>query len=222
MARIAMLAFIVAFTGAVTPGPMLALVIGQTLAGGRVATVCVLLGHALVELVFLILLGKGLATCLQDRRVGGILSLIGGGVLMFMGVSLLQNVHSMSLQAAASQTALPWYALVVGGAGVSLSNPYFTSWWATVGSGQLAALKLRRRSEYATFLAAHELGDIVWFGTVTVALAVGRKWLNDSVYRCLLLACGIAVVVLGGLFLVIGVRYLRARIEHGTDPALRR
>ena len=219
MLRIAFLAFTVAFTGAVTPGPMLALVIGQTLAGGPLSTMFILIGHALVELVFVGLLAKGLSRILQSPVVGGILSVIGGGVLIWMGATILGDLHAMSLHQAASESALSWYALVLGGMGVSLSNPYFTSWWATVGSGQMAALQLRRPAEYTAFLVAHEMGDIVWYGIVTVALAVGQQWLNNSVYRILLAICGIAVVVLGVVFLVIGFRFWRRRQPAGVAPA---
>jgi len=208
MFRIPILAFVIALTGAVTPGPMLALVIGQVLAHQTVvAAVYVLAGHALIESVFVLCLAFGFTKALSSRRTRGVLAIVGGVAMGWMGVDVLVHVSGMTL-AAAGENALPWYSLVVGGIGVSLSNPYFTGWWATVGSGQVAALGLRSRRDYLLFFFGHEMGDVVWFLFVACVLVVGARWLTDTVYRALLWTCGGVITALAGLFLVLGARYL--------------
>lgn len=57
--RIFFTALTLAFTGAVAPGPMLALVASQVMAAGAWAVVPVLLGHALIEPLFHGLVGDG-------------------------------------------------------------------------------------------------------------------------------------------------------------------
>ena len=208
MKRIGILAFTLAFTGAVTPGPMLALVIGQTLARGWTATGFILIGHALIELLFVVLLATGFAAHLRRPRVSSTLSLIGGGVLVWMGVAILMGARQESLAASAGESVGSWFGLIVAGVGVSLSNPYFTSWWVTVGTGQIATLRLRLRRDFAIFLIGHEMGDLVWYGMVTMVLVAGRSWLSDGVYQGLLLVCGAIIAALGVLFLVVGGRRL--------------
>jgi hypothetical protein len=62
--------------------------------------------------------------------------------------------------------------LVLAGIGVSLSNPYFTGWWATVGAGQIATLDLRRFADYVVFWGGHEMGDVVWYTFVAALLVL--------------------------------------------------
>jgi len=222
MWRTVSLAFVLALTGAVTPGPMLALVIGQVLAQGMPAVLFVLLGHALLEAVFVLLLARGLGGVLARGRVRAGLGLAGGLVLVWMGWDILGNAGAMTLGGARA-AALPWLALVVAGAGVSLSNPFFTGWWATVGSGQVATLGLRSRRDYLCFFGGHELGDLVWYLFVAVILVAGRSWLTDLLYQRLLLACGAVIMALGGLFLFVAARMLlgAGRRAPDTSPTAR-
>ena len=202
LARTAALSFTLAFTGAVAPGPLLALVIGQSLAQGISATVFILLGHALLEVAFVVLLARGLNRWLASVAVRNGLATLGGAVLVWMGATLLGQVTELSLGAAAGARAMPWHALLLAGAGVSLTNPYFTGWWATVGSGQMAALRLRTFADHAVFLSAHECGDMVWYLLVSLALVAGRGWLTDGLYRGLLTACALVIVGLGMVFML--------------------
>ena len=207
MWRTVSLAFVLALTGAVTPGPLLALVIGQVLAQGMAAALFVLLGHALLEAIFVLLLARGLGSVLARNRVRAVLGLAGGLVLVWMGGDILSNASVMTLGGARA-AALPWLALVMAGAGVSLSNPFFTGWWATVGSGQVATLGLRSRQYYLCFFGGHELGDLAWYLFVAVILVAGRGWLTDLFYQRLLMACGAVILALGGLFLFVAARML--------------
>ena len=202
------LAFAVALTGAMAPGPLLALLISQVLAQGISAAVWILVGHAALEALLVTGLACGLTTVLKRARFRGILAVCGGLVLAWMGANTLVQAHAMTI-AAAHTEALPWYALVAAGVGVSLSNPYFTGWWATVGSGQIAALALRRPTDYGAFLIGHELGDAAWFLLVAVLLVCGRNWLNDVSYRMLLRGCGVALIGLALILAVAGARQFR-------------
>lgn len=221
--RIIGLSFVVAFTGAAAPGPMLALVIGQTLAGGAWSVIFILAGHAAVELVFVLLLASGLRRTLRGPLVRGTLSVLGGVMLGWMGVGMLHAVSDASLAAASPGQRLAWYLLIFAGAGVSLSNPYFTGWWGTVGSGQLAAMKISSPGRYAAFLLGHELGDAVWFGAVAVVFAVGRAWLSDRMYQVVLLVCALAICVLAVMFTIMGIGWLlqgiRCRRSWTLDAA---
>ncbi len=208
MKRIFSLAFVLALTGAATPGPMLALGIGLVLAQGFWASVLILAGHALVEAVLVLLLARGLGRWLAGNRTRAGLGLVGGTVLLWMGAGILADAGGASL-ATAAQPALSWGALLVAGAGVSVSNPYFTGWWVTVGTGQVAALRLQKRADYLAFFTAHELGDAAWYLFVSALLVLGKTWLTDTVYRGLLGACGAVILLLGGVFLFIAIRLWR-------------
>lgn len=215
--KTALLAFTIAFSGAAAPGPMLALVVGQSVAAGIWPTVFILCGHALLELVVVALLVFGLGRLAARRGVAACLSIVGGGVLTLMGVQLLLNLGEMSL-AGARASSLPWYSLILAGMAVSISNPYFTSWWATVGTGQMAALKLRGAGDYLAFWAGHEMGDVGWYLPLAAVVSLGCRWLTDGLYRWILAGCGGTIVVLGMVFVGMGVRLWRKPAAAGTPP----
>ncbi|MBC7288940.1 MAG: LysE family transporter [Armatimonadetes bacterium] len=216
MSRIAVVAFAIALTGAVTPGPLLALVVGQVLAQGPLAAPFILLGHALLEVVLVVVLAYGVGRFLQKGRVRGAVGLIGGAVLVWMGEEVVRHATAVGVEAAKAQP-LSWAVLVAAGAGVSLSNPYFTGWWATVGTGQLAALRPRRFGEWLAFFLGHEMGDVVWYMAVAAALSLGASWIAGRAYQLLVGSCGAAMLLIGLWFLYTGGRFLMLRSDTQPD-----
>jgi threonine/homoserine/homoserine lactone efflux protein len=199
------LAFLVALSGAMAPGPLLTLVISQVLAQGVLAVLFILLGHALLELLLVVLLAKGLAKSLERPRLRSSLGILGGAVLAWMGWGLAGGVSTASLSGTPA-TALSWWMLVLSGMGISLANPYFTGWWISVGSGQMAALELRSPRRLIPFYIGHELGDLAWYLLVAIVLVLGKNWLSDAIYRGLLWGCVAVMIGLGLAFIGVGVR----------------
>ncbi len=214
MARILGLAFVIALTGAMAPGPVVALVIGQVLAQGFAAAMLIIAGHALLEALLVVGFAVGLSRALSRPRVRGTASLLGGAVMLWMGWDMASHAGGLSLSGAGA-TAMSWYALVLAGAGVSLANPYFTGWWATVGTGQVATLGLRSRADYAAFFVGHELGDVAWYGFLALVLVGGKGWLNDSIYRGMIWVCGAIILLLGLFFIYYALRF----IFRASQPA---
>lgn len=218
------LAFVVALSGAMAPGPMLALVISQVLAQGMMAAAGILVGHALLELLVVILLAQGLAQWLGRPRIRAACSIGGGLMLLWMGWGLAAGVSSASLAGSASNTR-SWWGLVLAGAVVSVTNPYFTGWWISVGSGQVATLDLRTPKQWTAFYLGHELGDFVWYLAVAAILVLGKGWLSDATYRGMLWGCVGVMGILGFLFLGLGFRNWRQRaaatgkLPEETAPA---
>jgi threonine/homoserine/homoserine lactone efflux protein len=99
---------------------------------------------------------------------------------------------------------------ILGGIAVSLSNPYWSLWWATVGatfmnwsnSLGLGLLGL------ASFYFGHILADYAWYGLVSLGIASGRRFMTDAVYRGLILACGLFLWIMAGYFLYSGATRL--------------
>ncbi len=207
MFRIFGLAFILALTGAIAPGPVLVLVIGQVLAQGIWAAVYIMLGHALLEFFLILGLSRGLRRLLDDYRIRSVLGIIGGGVMIWMGWDLFQQGGVTAVSGSAG-TAMSPVKLVLAGIGVSLSNPYFTGWWATVGTGQVAALKLASWKDYSVFFVGHELGDLAWYLFVAVVVTAGRGWLLGGAYEIVLRISAAIILIFGVGFIVISLREL--------------
>jgi len=206
-ARIFGIAFITGFSGAMMPGPMLVLVIGQTGAQGMGAVWAIVGGHAMLEIVTVLLLMAGLRQVLQRPALRGAIGLIGGAFLAYMGIDMMLHAHAVSLDLGASAESVSWLQLALAGAFVCAINPYFIGWWATIGTGQLVHVAPCSVWEYAVFYLGHELSDFVWYALVGLIIVTGANWLAGPVYMWMILVCGAALVVLSLWFIWTGVRF---------------
>ncbi len=216
--RIAFIAFITGFSGAMMPGPMLALTIGQVSVLGFWAAPVIVAGHAALELLVVIGLVLGLRVVLAKARVRGAIGIIGGAALLYMGYDMIRKAADLQLQAD-SLAALPWAKLMLAGAAVCIANPYFTAWWATIGAGQVAHTSPQTVGEYAAFYLGHELSDLAWYCFVAVVVVLGKQRLQLG---WLVAACGVIVILLGIWFIYSGVKFATGRYakpqEAATDP----
>ena len=208
--RLALLAFITGFSGALMPGPFLMAVIDKTSVQGMRGALGLLSGHAVLELIVVTLLALGLSPLLARRRVRATIGLVGGAALLYMGCDMLWHAWGLTLnlsQGAAARDSFP--ALMLWGALICLANPYFTGWWATVGAGQLAHMAPRTPLEYGAFFIGHQAADYSWYCLVAVMLITSRRWFTDGVYRGLILGCGLLLLAIAVKFLLTGWRMLR-------------
>ena len=196
-------AFVIGLSGAMSPGPYLTVTIARTLREGRLAAMLMLVGHALLEAVLLIGFAFGLASILKLPTVATVMSVVGGVVLLWMGGSLLwgawRGTVVADLNAAENPTRL---GPVAHGAIVSLSNPYWTLWWATIGI-TLAIKGLEFGPiGVAAFFVGHELADLAWYSIVIFAVAAGKHLLSDRVYRVVMAALACFLLYLGATFVI--------------------
>ena len=212
--RIASLAFITGFSGAVVPGTMLVLTIGQVSAHGFWAAPAIVLGHALLELIVVLALIGGLRHVLGSASVRGTIGIIGGFALIYMGYDMLRNAVGIEIELNRTQDALPLGYLVFQGAAVCIVNPYFTAWWATIGVGQMAHLAPKNVQEYLAFYIAHEVSDLVWYSFIGIVVVLGASVLNLSL---LVAICGALVAVLGIWFIYTGIRHVRGDVPEPSD-----
>lgn len=210
LAAIVAMAFVTGLSGAMMPGPLLVAVIEQTSLQGMWAMFWLVTGHALLELVLVVLLVLGLRTVIKRPRVRAAIGLVGGVALVYMGVDMVRHAWHISLDlSAAGAGAYSWPKLIVLGAAVCAVNPYFTGWWATVGAGQLAHTAPRTALEYLGFYLGHEASDYGWYALVGLLITGGRRWITDGGYGALILGCGVVLVVLGLWFLGKGFLLIR-------------
>ncbi len=94
----------------------------------------------------------------------------------------------------------------IGGIIVSLSNPYWTFWWAVIGLGFLVNFNITFATPIGLllFFIGHELGDIVWYLPISTFASLGGKTLNPKIYKYVLLACAGFMVVFG-IYLILNV-----------------
>jgi threonine/homoserine/homoserine lactone efflux protein len=198
-------AFVVALTGALMPGPLLAVTIGESVRRGALAGPLLIVGHAILEAVLLGLLALGLAALLKNAAVISAIALAGGAVMCWMGWSVVRSSRHLKLSL---DEAGPRKAMhpVVAGVVMSLANPYWLIWWATIGLSYVAMGLRFGLLGVVVFFAGHISADFAWYTLVSVGVAKGRRFMSDRVYRGLLTACGCALIGFGIWFLASGAQ----------------
>lgn len=191
------------------PGPLLTLTISEVARHGFWAGPLLVLGHGILELALVIALIFGLSTFLANELVAGIIGIAGGVVLIYMGVSVLRRSwHRVEMPSAATMSSEQKGRSVVSGMLVSIANPYWIIWWATIGMAYLTwSLKLGSAG-VASFFSGHILSDLIWYTVVAYVVSTGKRIISDAIYRWLLLICGFALAGLGIFFLVTGIKSL--------------
>lgn len=195
-------AFMVGLSGAMSPGPYLTVTISRTLRNGRASAFLMLVGHALLEAALLVGFAFGLQRFLTRPDVITALGIIGGLVLLWMGGGLLfgsvRGTIAADLDAAEDDSRL---GPVAQGAIVSVSNPYWTLWWATIGVTLAAKGLLIGPAGVLAFFVGHQLADVAWYSFVILAVSKGRHLLSPRVYRIIIGALAAFLLVLGARFL---------------------
>ncbi|HUT31943.1 MAG TPA: LysE family transporter [Planctomycetota bacterium] len=197
-------AFVIGLSGAMMPGPLLTASIGYTMQRGFLAGGPLLvLGHALLELTLLVLVLAGLGPLLARPRVGAAIGLVGGAVLLWMGYGMLSSATGGARLAAEHEAGALLGNPVLAGALISLANPYWSLWWATIGLKYIALSRESGKAGVAAFYCGHELSDIAWYFLVAAGVALVMP---EAAYRWLIGACGVVMLGFGGYFILGAIR----------------
>jgi threonine/homoserine/homoserine lactone efflux protein len=92
LAGVPITSFVVALSGALMPGPLLTITVGEAARRGFWAGPLIILGHGMLELTLVILLLVGLGSILNTPLILGTVGLVGGGVLAWMGLGLIAGL----------------------------------------------------------------------------------------------------------------------------------
>jgi threonine/homoserine/homoserine lactone efflux protein len=219
---IAVTSFLVGLSGAMMPGPVLSVTIGETAARVRASEgrpgagqlraalvgPLIVLGHGLLEVLLIVAVILGLGKVLARGPVIGAVGLVGGAVLLWMGWGMLTSLRTLRLATAEAggRRTHP----VVAGIVTSLCNPYWAVWWAGVGLNYIAHSMQFGLLGLGFFYVGHILSDLAWYSSISVSLALGRRLLTDRTYRGLVTACAVFLVGIGLYFGYDGIRTLLA------------
>jgi threonine/homoserine/homoserine lactone efflux protein len=198
--------FIVALSGAVMPGPLLTITISETSRRGVMTGPLLIAGHAILELALVVALLMGLAPLLTMKPVFIVIALAGSAVLLWMGVGMLRTLPAMTLVTTGGDSS--GKSLILSGILMSLVNPYWSIWWATIGLGYILHSMNAGAMGVVAFFTGHIMGDLFWYAAVSTAIWKGRRLLSDRGYRFLIGTCAVCLILFSCLFAWSGVHRL--------------
>lgn len=197
---IAASSFVIALSGALVPGPLFSITVSESAQKGFRAGPMIILGHGLLEIAIGFLLVFEITPFLSGEKAKMYIGLIGGFVLIVMGGMLIRDARTAQLNYSSRKNKSSFNPVLAGVVG-SLSNPYWTVWWITIGLGYLVSSLRVGMWGVVAFFAGHIAADLAWYSLVSFAVARGRRIMGEKGYRYLLSACGIFLVVFGGWFI---------------------
>lgn len=202
--------FALGFSGACMPGPLLTVTIAETVRRGPWAGPLLIAGHALLEIVVVLLVLAGLGDLLAMDGVFGTIALVGACLLVWMSWGMLRGLSKLTLQIDRDVEPTKGVNPLASGALVSLANPYFTMWWATIGIGYLVVAGEAGMVGVIVFYLFHILADLTWYAFISFSVHYGRTLLSDRSYRVMVACCAIFLIGFAGYFAYSGLTRLLA------------
>jgi threonine/homoserine/homoserine lactone efflux protein len=187
LATIFITSFIIAFSGAMMPGPLLTVTISESAKRGGWAGPKLIAGHAILEIALIAGILLGLAPLLQNETFFIIVALTGGGIMIWMAWGIFSSLPTLELKHEA--TAKKQNNIYLSGILMSLANPYWIIWWATIGLGYILSSMKYGFIGIIIFFFGHILGDLVWYSGISFAVGKGRSLFTNKVYRILVGSC---------------------------------
>jgi threonine/homoserine/homoserine lactone efflux protein len=201
--------FGMAIGAVLTPGPVTTAIVSQSPRLGWVTGPLVSVGHALLELLMVLLIVFGLSTVLGTPAVQTAIALLGGLLLLWMGGGMLAGALRGRLrlpEPGQAHERLDYRKLLGLGAAASLTNPFWYAWWMTAAAAFLLQAKAAGLYAVAGFYLGHISADFLWNTALSTLVGGSKNHISQRVYAGLISACGIFLVYLAVRFLVAGIR----------------
>jgi threonine/homoserine/homoserine lactone efflux protein len=191
----------VGFSGAIMPGPLLTVTINESYRKGFIAAPLLVAGHAVLEGTLVVLLVLGLDRVVHNDIFFGIVGVAGGAFIIWMGLGMVIDVRDGKLQLDLQTHQKTRIGPFVAGLTTSISNPYWSLWWATFGLSYLLLSLQHGAAGVVSFYLGHIMADVIWYFLVAFLIVTGKRFLSDRVYNYVILACGAFLLVLGARFM---------------------
>jgi threonine/homoserine/homoserine lactone efflux protein len=206
--------FLVALTGAMAPGPLLTYTMIKSVTTrkrGYLVGLWVIIGHAVIEMVIILFLLLGFSFVLKNILIVRSIGVIGGIILIYFGGSIIRNVYQKKIPTDFLKsvenpdnpiTKKREYSLenpVIGGMMISIANPYWWIWWATIGFAFMLQFEIsfEKWPNLLAFFLGHEAGDLAWYLLVSILSFFGLRRLNKKAYYGFLVVCSVFMIFFG-------------------------
>lgn len=194
---------VIALSGAMMPGPLFSVAVSESYKRGFWAGPLLILGHLVPEMVLAVLFTLGLNRFLDNKTVAALIGVVGGVFLLWLALKIVLEVRRGVVLDLTDRKEVIWGPILMGIWG-SISNPGWIIWWATIGAKYILLSLEHGIAGLLFFFAGHILGDLLWYSVVSFVVSRGRGRINERIYRFVLYACAVLIVVFAGYFIISG------------------
>ena len=178
------------------PGPVTATAITMG-ARNRYAGSLMAVGHGVIEFPLMVVIILGLGKYFKLAKVQVAIGLAGGVFLILMGAQAFLSLRAKADAEPRALEAKPILAGIV----LSVGNPYFLIWWATVGLALATQATKWGIWAFGLFALAHWSVDLVWLQILSWASFKGSVLLGPSGQRIVVVVCSAAMFLFGLFFI---------------------
>ena len=188
---------IISASGVMAPGPLFAANIAYGLQGGGKAGIKMAVGHTIVELPLVILLGIGVFSFEIFPEFRILISILGAITLfVFAGIQIKTTLQMKETTFNLKHNA------VLTGITLSALNPFFIIWWLSVGFKLISdAMLIWAFVGIIVVFLLHIWMDFVWLYSVACLAAKSSKILSNKNYKILMIGLSAMVIYFGIAFI---------------------
>lgn len=194
---------LVTASGALAPGPLFFANLLEGARAGARAGFAASIGHTVVELPLVLLIGLGIASFVNTNIFALVVGVVGGVALLAFGIFQIGSALRMKEQlteenakAASGKTGFVIGVVLTG------LNPFFIVWWLTIGIGLIyEAIRFAALVGVAVMYVAHVWMDYAFLTFTAHLSAKGRTILGTTLYKGLMIALGLFLLFYGIVFI---------------------
>lgn len=194
----AIIVIIISASGVMSPGPLFAANITYGLKQGTKAGIKIAIGHSLVELPLVILLGIGILSLEIFPEFKTIISILGAITLFVFAFIQIKSTLKKNKK---SETKLKQGPIITGVL-LSALNPFFIIWWLTIGLKLISdAMAIWAFVGILIVFVLHVWMDFVWLGSTAFLISKSKKIISNTNYKIIMLALSAILIYFGITFL---------------------
>ena len=193
------LVIVVSASGVMAPGPLFTANIAYGLKEGTRSGIKMAIGHTIVELPLVILLGIGVFSLESFPEFRTIISIFGAITLFVFAAIQIKTIFEKK---EIRKSKLKQGPLITGIILTAL-NPFFTIWWLTIGFKLISdAMLIWAFTGILIVFVLHIWMDFAWLGAVSYFASKSTKILSNRNYKILIGGLSVMLVYFGITFLM--------------------
>ena len=190
---------LVSSSGVMSPGPLFATNIFYGLKEGAKGGLKMAIGHTVIELPLIILLGIGIVSLESFPQFRIIIATVGAlGLFGFAGLQLKSAFNKNGI----NQNTRTKYGPFLSGVLFSGLNPFFIIWWFTIGFKLISdSIMIWSLGGLLVLFGLHIWMDFAWLASTAYLSSKGSKFLSQRNFR-------FVFVSISGLLIYFGITFL--------------